>query len=224
MEPTIPSSSDLTPREADEMTARLHAEVGLEHIATVYAQALLGAAEKQGQTAAVHAELDALVTEVLDGFPRFAAILASPRISPEDLSSILERTLAGRVGPLLLVFLKVLARHGRLDCLRAVRGQFHRLYDALAGRVQVRVTTAVPLDAAVLSSLEEMLRRKLGREPVVRQVTDPDLIGGVVVQVGDTLYDASVARQLETLRLHMIDRSIHEIQSRRDRFRNSAGN
>ena len=130
----------------------------------------------------------------------------------------------GAVSPLLLVFLKVLARHGRLDCLRAVRGQFHRLYDALAGRVQVRVTTAVPLDAAVLRSLEEMLRRKLGREPVVRQVTDPDLIGGVVVQVGDTLYDASVARQLETLRLHMIDRSIHEIQSRRDRFRNSAGN
>ena len=52
----------------------------------------------------------------------------------------------------------------------------------------------------------------------------PSLIGGVVLRVGDTVYDGSVARQLEQVREQMIDRSVHEIQSRRNRFGHSAGN
>ena len=53
---------------------------------------------------------------------------------------------------------------------------------------------------------------------------DPELIGGAVVRIGDTVYDGSVAGQLERLESQMINRSVHEIQSRRDRFRHSGGN
>ena len=68
------------------------------------------------------------------------------------------------------------------------------------------------------------LRRILGGEPQVHPTVDPSLIGGVVLRVGDTVYDGSVARQLDQVREQMINRSGHEIQSRRDRFRHSGGN
>ena len=68
------------------------------------------------------------------------------------------------------------------------------------------------------------LRGKLDGEPIVEQQVDPALIGGAVLRVGDIIYDGSIANQLQNLRQHISARSAHEIQSRRDRFRNSAGN
>jgi len=71
----------------------------------------------------------------------------------------------------------------------------------------------------VIDKVQSQLRPLLGREPVVEHRVEPGLIGGAVVRVGDTIYDGSIATQLENLREQMIDRSVHEIQSRRDRFR-----
>jgi F-type H+-transporting ATPase subunit delta len=98
------------------------------------------------------------------------------------------------------------------------------LYDVLRGRVRVRVTTPTPLDPAQVAQIEGSLRAMLGGEPVLESSVDPQLIGGAVLRVGDTVYDGSIARQLQSVRQQMIDRSIHEIQSRRDRFRHPAGN
>ncbi len=74
----------------------------------------------------------------------------------------------------------------------------------------------------VIASLQR--RHALGAEPLLTRVVDPELIGGAVLRVGDTVHDGSIANQLEKLRQQMIDRSVHEIQSRRDRFRDPAGN
>jgi F-type H+-transporting ATPase subunit delta len=213
----------MTPREVAELAAQIEAEVGKEHVATVYATALLGAAEGQGLATAVIDELDALVSEVLVPHPEFERLLSAATISPDAVIGILDRTLSAQVSPLLLNFLKVLARHGRLDCLRAIRRCLGELYDKSRGRIRVQVVTSVPLDEAQSQRLRQSLAAALGQEPVIEQRTDPELIGGAVIRVGDTLYDASVARQLQTLRQQMIDRSVHEIQSRRDRFRYPAG-
>jgi F-type H+-transporting ATPase subunit delta len=214
---------DLTPREAAELAAQIDTEVGAEHVAKVYAEALLGAAENQGQTDAIVEEFDALLAEVLDQYPQFAELLAALTISQDAMVGILDRTFAGQVSPLLLSFLKVLARHGRLNCLRSIQRQVRDGYDKLRGRIRVQVVTAVPLDEAQSQQIRQSLQSVLGQEPIVEHVTDAELIGGAVIRVGDTLYDSSVARQLETLRQQMIDRSVHEIQSRRDRFRYPAG-
>ena len=88
----------------------------------------------------------------------------------------------------------------------------------------MRLTTVTPLEPATLARIMESLRAMLPGEPVLEQATDPSLIGGAVLRVGDTVYDGSIANQLHNLRLEILDRSAHEIQSRRDRFRHSAGN
>jgi F-type H+-transporting ATPase subunit delta len=128
------------------------------------------------------------------------------------------------VSPLVLDFLKVLSRHDRLDVARAVGRETQKLHDELRGRVRVELRTATPLDDGLSRTIEASLRRILPGEPVVEPAVDPELIGGIMLRVGDTVYDGSVARQLRQVREQMINRSIHEIQSRRDRFRHSGGN
>jgi F-type H+-transporting ATPase subunit delta len=216
-------SKDITAEDA-RTAAQIEADVGVEHIADIYAKALLDAAEKAGQTAAAIGEFDAVMTEVMDRFPRLEAVLASALVSPEEKSVVVDRVLGSRVSPILVNFLKVVARHGRLDCLRAIHSQTHVMYDKLRNRIPVRLSTAMPLSPAEVEHIAESLRTKLGGEPIFQQETDPSLIGGAVLRIGDTVYDGSIANQLKILRQQMIDRSAHEIQSRRDRFRNSAGN
>ena len=202
--------------------AQIDADVSVEHIGAVYAEAFLGAGESAGLTESLLADLDSLLADVLDRFPEFDDVLTSRLISLEEKVGILDRTLGPQAAPLLLDFLKVVSRHGRLDCLRAIRRRAHELHDRMRGRVRVRVTTATPLSSELAGRIVGNLRRLLGGEPIVEQVVDPDLIGGVVVRVGDTVYDASIASQLETVRQRMIQRTAHEIQARRDRFRYSA--
>jgi F-type H+-transporting ATPase subunit delta len=217
------SPDDRAERDAQLATA-LEREVGVEHIANVYAEGLLGAAESEGQTAEVLEQLDSVVADVLDRYPQLEGILVSAVVSHEEKSGILDRVLGGLASPLVLNFLKVVSRHGRMDCLRAIGAQAHVLRRKMLGQVSVQVTTATPLDDAAAERLSRAIGPLVGGEPVFQRHVDPALIGGVVVRVGDTIYDASVARQLEAMRQQMIDRSAHEIQSRRDRFRNPAGN
>jgi len=203
---------------------QIQPEVGVEHVADVYADALLGAAEDAGSTRQVLEEFDVLVAEVLPRHPKFDAILASDLVSPDEKTGIIDRVLKGVASPLFVNFLKVVARHGRLDCLRAIRRRAGDLHDRQRGRIRVQLTTATPLSDDQTGRLAESLRDALGGEPVVQQLADPELIGGAVLRIGDTVYDGSVANQLKVVRQQMIDRSVHEIQSRRNRFRDSAGN
>ena len=203
--------------------AQINADVGVEHVADVYAKGLLGATENAGLTETVLGGLDELVA-ALGQFPKLENILASALVSHDEKSAMLDRVFGGRVAPLVVDFLKVVSRHGRLDCLRVIHRQARLLYDELRGRVHVDLATATPVPAALADRLAVSLGAALGGEAVVRQVVDPDLIGGAVVRVGDTVYDGSIANQLKIVRQQMIDRSVHEIQSRRDRFRHSAGN
>jgi F-type H+-transporting ATPase subunit delta len=220
----MPEPPDTT-RDA-RATAQIEADVGVEHIAGVYARALLDAALSAGPAAVAAAveELDAVVAELLDRFPKFDAVLASALVSPGEKAAVIERTLAGRVTPLIVHFLKVVAQHGRLDCLRAIRGQVHVLWERRRNRIRVELTTAAPVSPEMARQIVESIRARLGGEPVLEQKTDPELIGGAVLRIGDVVYDGSIANQLRNLRQSVHQRSAHEIQSRRDRFRHSAGN
>jgi F-type H+-transporting ATPase subunit delta len=198
-------------------------DVGAQQVATVYAKALLGAAEKAGQTDRAVEEL-AAVADVLAQFPKLEAVLASALVEHEEKCQVLDRVFGAKLSPLVLDFLKVLSRHGRLELVRGVHVQVQKLYDHLRGRVRVALQTATPLDDGLSRNLEASLGKLLGGQPEVEPAVEPALIGGIVLRVGDTVYDGSVARQLRQVREQMISRSIHEIQSRRDRFRHPGGN
>jgi F-type H+-transporting ATPase subunit delta len=197
--------------------------VGAQKVGLIYAKALLGAAEAAGKAESLVEELGSLVA-VLDEFPQLNAVFASALISHDEKSKVLDRVFGSRLSPLLLDGLKVISRHGRLDIVPAIAQEVSKIHDEMRGRVRVHVSTAAPLDGAAEQKLVASLRELLQGQPKLESAVDPELIGGVVLRVGDTVYDGSVARQLHHVREQMITRSVHEIQSRRDRFRHSGGN
>ena len=96
--------------------------------------------------------------------------------------------------------------------------------DQQRGRIAVEVTSAIALNEQMTTRIREQLHQALSKEPVLVARVDPKLIGGLIVRVGDTVYDGSVATRLGQLQEQIRKRSIHEIQSRRDHLGDPAGN
>ena len=181
-----------------------------------YAEALLNASGDQAN--AVLEELEAIRSDVLQAHPRFAAILGSPSVSNDEKDRILTDTFEGKALPTVVNFLRVLNRHGRLGMLPSVTLQARATLDRRQNRKPVTVRSAVPLDEGQKAEVLARLASMTQATPVLTLEVDPSLIGGLVVQVGDDVYDASVRTRLERLRGRLIERKTHEIQSRRDHF------
>ena len=190
----------------------------LKHLGTVYAKALLGAADKTGNAEQVLDELDSFVRDVIDKLPQFEAVLKSPRVSIGDKERMLDRALAGKMSPQLLNFLKVVARHGRLSALRAIRIMARQLYNEQRGRVEVKLRTATPMDAATRIVVGDRLRAALGRDGELSEDIDPELLGGMQIRIGDTVYDASLASQLARWRESAVNKMTDQARTSIGRF------
>ena len=167
---------------------------------------------------AIIQEFDSFVDDVLEKLPQLEAVWASGFVSEEAKEAMVDKAFAKSASPVFLNFLKVVARHGRLNMLRLIHLNAHEEYNKAQGRVRVMVSTAEPLDAAAEQRIAQEVKGRLGLQPMLEKQVHPDLIGGIVLRVGDRVYDGSIATQLKRLREQMITRSVHEIQSRRDRF------
>jgi F-type H+-transporting ATPase subunit delta len=207
--------------EGPDVTGTVFDEGQLEATRS-YAEALLAAAENAGQVDAVLDELDDLVRDVIRDQPRFAAILASPSLPAEQKDRILTDTFENRAMPMVVRFLRVLNRHGRLGLIAPIAREARSVWDRRQNRRPVLVRSAVALDDAQRDALRDRLGRMLAATPLLTFEVDPALIGGLVVQVGDDVYDASVRSRLQQLRHRLIEGKTHEIQSRRDQFSYSA--
>jgi F-type H+-transporting ATPase subunit delta len=201
--------------------ASLAADIGAQQVGAVYAKALLSAAQKAGNLEQVAEDFRATIDEVFNKLPRLENVLTSALIRSEEKLPLIERVFRGRVTGTFLNFLKVVATKGRLDALRAAHREFVKQYDQHRGIVRVKLVTASPVSPQVQQSIRQTLIGMLGGEPTIEAQVDPELIGGLVLRVGDAVYDGSVARQLQKMREQMINRSVHEIQSGRNRFRST---
>ncbi len=179
-------------------------------VAAVYAEAILGLAARRGEAGAVRAELDELA-RLAARRPAFAAFLATPLIDPERRAESLERTLRGRASDLLVDALQVINRKGRIGLLPAIAAAFAARHDALSGVVEVRVASALPLDGAQRDRLLAAVRAKTGREPRLVEAIDAELLGGLVIRIGDRKADATIATRLRTLSEALLARATHEI-------------
>lgn len=189
-----------------------------EQVASVYAKAFLGAAQATGKAGVLVNELQSLITDVMDQYPEFERLLASAIIGHDEKLEIVERVFGGRASRDLVAFLKVVAAHGRLDCLRAILRMVVLRYHQMQGIVDVTVEAARRLTDSARGEIEEHLRRMLGAEPQLSVVTRPELIGGLVITIGDTVLDGSVATQLQQLRGQIVQKCVEQIETNRQRF------
>ena len=190
-----------------------HVDIAADRVAKVYAQAIVEAADAAGCRREVLAELAALARDVLPTVPEAAAVFSSPKVSAEEKGRIIERIAGGRMQATTTNALHVLARHGRLGMLASVVAAAERLADERDGKRQATFTTAVPLDAAEQARIVAETEKALTAALVPSFVVDPAIIGGLVVRVGDTIYDQSVATGLARIGGRLNQRNIHAIQT-----------
>lgn len=193
-------------------------DVGQEQLARIYARAFLGAIEKTGNAARLVEELDSLVADVLDRFPEFEQTLMSHSLKHDEREKIILAVFGGRASEQVVNLLKVLSKNDRMELLRLVAKLVHRLYGESQGRYEVKVFTAHELGRELQAELRQVLQAKLGIEPEFVFRIHPDLIGGMVIQVGDTVYDGSVQTTLERTRQQMFVKTIDAIETRPERF------
>lgn len=198
--------------ESDKMDA------GRQHLGTVYAKALLGAAEKAGQADQVVDELESLVADVLEKQPKIDAIFSSARLSHEERLPILEKAFRGKLSPTLMTFLKVVSKHGRLGALRAIARAARKQLNTARGRVEVLVETAHPLSNPLRDRITSRLSEVLGKQVILTTRINHELLGGLVVRVGDTVYDASLAASLKRMEQVTLEHTKQAIRQSLERF------
>lgn len=177
-------------------------ETHADALAEIYAKSLFQIAEQEGGRAKVE-DVAAELEEVLDvarGNPKFVEFLRSAILPVKQREQSLQRIFGGRVSDLLLRFLLILNRKERLGHVGAIQTAFDALVQERFGRVEVDVFTAAPLDQGQLQDVADRLRSAIGREPVLHAYTDAAMIGGLKLQIGDQLIDASVATRLRKMR------------------------
>ena len=184
------------------------------HVGQVYAKALLAAAGDVATIDQVVDELRAVVADVLNQQPGLDAVFSNPRIDVEAKVAMLDRIFGSRVSPTLINFLKVVARRRRLGMLRSIEKSVGVMRDAATGRLQVLLTTAEPLDADSMETIRTSLSMKFNAPVSVSNKVDSSILGGLVIRVGDVVYDGSVDGQLKNLRNSTVAKAEQAIRDR----------
>ena len=167
--------------------------------ARCYAQAFVNLAHPQGALERGIHDVAAF-GQIMDTQPSLGRLLANPGVSPNEKCGVLSRLLDGRVAPLTLRFLQLLIRKGRMPLLPTIVAEARSLRDQVEGIARGVVRSAHALPGNLLASLQTRLERRLGSRLILSSTVDPALLGGVTVQIGNTLFDGSLRRELEQLR------------------------
>jgi F-type H+-transporting ATPase subunit delta len=165
-----------------------------------YARALFGLADEIGSVDRVRGEL-AGMAGLFDSDPALRAALFRPLHPVAERRAVL-RALCDRLSltPILRNFFSYVIDQRRLVDFEGIRAEFEQLADAAAGRLKARVTAAAPLGDAQRERLQRALAARTGRNVELDVTVDPSLIGGVVANVGNVVFDGSLRTQLEQLR------------------------
>jgi len=170
------------------------------HVGQVYAKALLAASEATGNVDEMVAQFDSFVHDVLDKQPILELALANPKLPADEKVRVLDKAFAQNMDSTLLKFLKVLAIRRRFGAVRSVFQSVSNLRDEAVGRLRILVTTAQPLDAEALESVKMKLTGIFKTEVILNTKVDASVLGGLLIRVGDVVYDGSVDGQLKQLR------------------------
>lgn len=193
-------------------------------IARTYASSFLGAAGGGAKGTEALEEFGSFIDDVLDKQPEFAQVLTSGIVSRDEKLGLIDRVLSGRGSDLFTNFLRVLAKHDRLDLLPLIRNEAQLQHEKNEGKQRVVVKAAKTLSSGAKDKIKTQLQGKFGFEPIIEEQIDESLLGGIVIQVGDTVYDSSLRTKMKQLRESLRERALNEIQSGRDRFSNPEGN
>ncbi len=172
--------------------------MAIEEVARVYSDALFGAAKDADKLDPVHEQLGEFA-DALDGDRELQLFFFSPYFSSAEKKEGLSKTLEG-AEPQLVNFLELLCEKHRMPVVFRIRRDFDALWAKENRRLGVTVTSAVELPEDVVGRIGEEIEKQTGQTVELSSEVDEDILGGIVLQVGNMVLDASVRNRLERLR------------------------
>jgi F-type H+-transporting ATPase subunit delta len=170
----------------------------MEEVAQVYARSLFEVAEEHDRLDEIREQLNQFAA-ALDEHRQMAVFFFSPYFSSEEKKSALERAVIG-ADAIFTNFLQALIERHRMPAIFRIRAEYNRLWDEANKRLPVQITSAVPLDEATVKSIGDRISEQTGQTVELSSSVDPDLIGGIVLRVGNVILDASIKNRLNQLR------------------------
>ncbi len=170
----------------------------MEEIAQVYARSLFEVAQDQDKLDDVREQIGQFA-DALEETRELAVFFFSPYFSTEEKKEGLDTALVD-ADPVVRNFLAVLIENHRMPALFRVRRELDRMWQEENKLLPVQITSAIELDKAVASRIGDEIGRQTGRKVELTSTVDPDVLGGIVLRVGNSILDASVRTRLERLR------------------------
>jgi ATP synthase F1 delta subunit len=170
----------------------------MEALAEVYARSLFQVAEEHGNIGVIREQLSQFA-DALSADRELQVFFFSPYFSTKEKTEGLNRMLDG-VDANLRNFFELLIEKHRMPALLRIRTLFDRMSENFEGLLPVQITSAIPLDPATAESLGARIGEQTGRKVRLNAVVDPEIIGGLILRVGNQILDASIHSRLERLR------------------------
>jgi len=170
----------------------------MEEIAAVYARSLFEVAKDQGKLDDVRSQLGEFA-DAMDASRELQMFFFSPYFSTQEKEDGLDRAVSG-ADETVVNFLKLLIENHRMPVIFRVRREFDRLWQEENQLLPVQVTSAVALDDATVKHIGDRIAEQTNRKVELSSNVDPEILGGIVVRVGNSILDASIRNRLEQLR------------------------
>ena len=170
----------------------------MEEVAEVYARALFEAAEDQGSLDEVHEQLGQFA-DALNDDRNLSRYFFSPYFSVEEKKEALHRAIDG-ASPTFMNFLEALLERHRMPVIFRIRDRFEQLWEEAHKLLSVEVTSAIKLDEGTINEIGKTIGKQLDRTVELSSSVDPEILGGVILRVGNFVLDASIRNRLEKLR------------------------
>jgi F-type H+-transporting ATPase subunit delta len=171
----------------------------LATIARPYAEAVFRLA-KEGNALVSWSEKLALIAAIYQD-PQMQAAIGNPKVTANDVERLLVDIGGERIDGAARNFIQLLMRNRRLTVLPQIREQFEKLKLDSEGRLEAKISSAFPLDDAQRNHVVNLLSSRFKRKINATETVNPELIGGIKVEVGDKVWDASVRGRLQTMAL-----------------------
>ncbi|MEP1034456.1 ATP synthase F1 subunit delta [Ekhidna sp.] len=174
--------------------------MSVSRIAVRYATPILELAEDKKILDAVKADMESFKA-VCEESKDFSLMLKSPIIPHLRKADILKKIFSGKVNELTLQAFDIITKKNRESLLEDIAEEFLHLYNIKKGLAEVSVTTSIELDAEMKKAFEKLAKDITGKEPLLKEKVNPEIVGGYILKVGDRQIDDSVSGQLKELKL-----------------------
>jgi F-type H+-transporting ATPase subunit delta len=173
----------------------------VEELAQVYGRSLFQVAQEQGKLDELREQLGQFA-DALEEHRELAVFFFSPYFSTQEKRDALGTLLDG-ADEIFINFLALLIENHRMPVIFRIRHEYERLWDEENRTLPVQITSAIALDDATTESLGKTIGERAGRKVTLAARVDPDILGGIIIRVGNSILDASIRNRLEQLRRHV---------------------